>query len=194
MEHDTAEVSAFSRYDPALHPDASEQETDAVALEYCQLAGAPDTDTEGLKVSPASTVKLTESVLVNPPPVPLIVMVNVPVWALPVVEIVKVLEQVGVQDAGLNEAVAPLPSPETENVTDELNPFDAVVSTVYVVEFPRVTVRVLGSAESEKSGAGRLMVTVIGPRTAPPPDPPEQDEPSSLRQLPVLSFTCNPKQ
>lgn len=46
----------------------------------------------------------------------------------------------------------------------------------------------------EKSGLGRLMVTVIGPLVVPPDDPLEQESVSSWRQFCALSFTWSPKQ
>ncbi len=56
-------------------------------------------------------------ILVTPPPVPVTVMGNVPVGVATEVAMVKVVEQLGLQLAAENEAVAPEGSPETEKLT-----------------------------------------------------------------------------
>lgn len=64
------------------------------------------------------TVRLKEVVRVTPPPVADTVTVDVPAGVVPaVVLIVNVDEQVGVQLADENEAVAPEGNPEAENIT-----------------------------------------------------------------------------
>ena len=63
------------------------------------------------------TVKLNVVVLVNPPPTADTVIVDVPAGVVALVLIVNVDEQVGVQLADENEAVAPEGNPEAENVT-----------------------------------------------------------------------------
>jgi hypothetical protein len=80
-------------------------------------------------------------------------MVPVGVVEPAVTERVAVL--VGVNELGLTEQVAFTGHPDTERVTDELNPFSAVTVTVEVPAVPPcATVIVVGFAESEKSGAG----------------------------------------
>ncbi len=63
------------------------------------------------------TVRLKVVVLVTPPPVPVTVIGNVPVGVEREVVMVKVVEHVGLQLVGENEAVAPVGSPETEKLT-----------------------------------------------------------------------------
>jgi len=64
------------------------------------------------------TVKLNEVVLVTPPPTADTVIVDVPAGVVPaVVLMVNVEEQVGLQLADENEAVAPAGNPDAENVT-----------------------------------------------------------------------------
>jgi hypothetical protein len=65
-----------------------------------------------------STVKLNVVVLVTPPPAAVTVMVELPADVEPLVLIVKLEEQVGLQLAGENEAVVPVGNPEAENVID----------------------------------------------------------------------------
>ena len=61
------------------------------------------------------TVKLNVVVLVTPPPVAVTVMVEVPAGVEPVVLMVNVEEQGGLQLATENEAVVPVGSPVAEN-------------------------------------------------------------------------------
>ena len=86
------------------------------------------TDTDPVKLPPLGlmvgvaavgkfTVKLKVVVFVTPPPVADTVMFEVPPGVEPLVLIVNVDEQVGLQLAVENEAVAPAGSPEAENVT-----------------------------------------------------------------------------
>jgi len=63
------------------------------------------------------TVKLKLVVLVTPPPVPVTVIVAVPAGVEPLVLIVSVEEQVGLQLADEKEAVAPPGRPEVEKAT-----------------------------------------------------------------------------
>ena len=63
------------------------------------------------------TVRLNEVVRVTPPPVAATVMADVPAGVEPLVLIVKVEEQVGLQLAEENEAVDPEGKPATEKVT-----------------------------------------------------------------------------
>jgi hypothetical protein len=63
------------------------------------------------------TVKLNVVVLVTPPPDAVTVMVELPAAVELLALIVTVEEQVGLQLAEENEAVAPVGKPEAENVT-----------------------------------------------------------------------------
>ena len=64
------------------------------------------------------TVKLNVVVLVTPPPVAVTVMVELPADVEPLVVIVIVEEQAGLQLAGENEAIVPAGRPEAEKVVD----------------------------------------------------------------------------
>jgi hypothetical protein len=74
-------------------------------------------DTVGVIVGEL-TVKLNVVVLGTPPPIAVTVMVELPAGVEPLVLMVKVEEQVGLQLAGENEAVVPAGSPEPEKVMD----------------------------------------------------------------------------
>lgn len=113
---------------------------------------------------------VTVAVRVSPPPVPVIVSVNVPAGVVETVFTVKV-EDVPVTGFGLlNVPVAPDGNPLTDRSTlVEKPPLFAIV-TVYVVLPPRVTVRDAGDADSVKFGvAGALTtsVTVVACVSAP---------------------------
>ena len=70
-------------------------------------------DTVGAVVSDAPvTVKLNDDVRTIDPLVPVTVMVEVPVGVEPAVVIVNAVLQVGLQEVGLNVAVAPVGRPE----------------------------------------------------------------------------------
>ena len=86
------------------------------------------------------TVKLKEVVRVTPPPVADTVMVDVPARVVPaIVLMVNVEEQVGLQLAGNNEAVAPAGNPEAENVTGCALPETNVAVIELVTDDPAVT-------------------------------------------------------
>ena len=115
-------------------------ETDAVAAVFCQVVvtdeGDAPTDTVGAVVSPGVfTVTPTLVVRVRPPPTPVMMMVKDPVWAVAFAVMVAVVEQFGVQEVGEKETLVPVPCPDAEKETDELNPFDgvAVIATVVLV-------------------------------------------------------------
>jgi hypothetical protein len=87
-----------------------------------------DTDTEPKKLPPLGvivgvvtvgrlTVRLKEVVLVIPPPVAVIVIVDVPAGVALLVLMVKVVEQAGLHEADENDPVAPEGRPETEKET-----------------------------------------------------------------------------
>ena len=99
-------------------------------------AGVP----ESVKSGAALTVRLTVAVWVNPPPVAVIVSVYVPTGVPAVVLTVMVLEPDPVTEEGLKLALAPVGNPLAENVTALLNPFNAPMVAVYVVEPPWATV------------------------------------------------------
>ena len=63
------------------------------------------------------TVKLNVVVLVTPPPAAVTVMVELPAGVEALALMVRVEEQVGLQVAEENEAVAPVGRPEAERVT-----------------------------------------------------------------------------
>jgi hypothetical protein len=65
----------------------------------------------------AATVSVKFAVLVTPPPIALTVMEKLPVGVDPVVAILRTVEQLGLQEAGEKEGVAPEGSPETLNET-----------------------------------------------------------------------------
>ena len=99
------------------------------------------------------TVKLKLVVLVTPPPVPVTVMVEVPVGVDDVVEMFRVVEQVGVHAVGEDDAVAPVGNPEAEKDTDCAAPETSAALIVLVTEAPWVTV-LLPPLLREKSKAG----------------------------------------
>src|SRR5260221_6064529 len=92
------------------------------------------------------------------PEVPVTVTVEVPMVA--VAEAVRVRVELvlplagGVTEAGANEAVTPLGRPEAESATAELNPLRLVTVIVLVPLLPWTTLRLVGEAETEKSGVG----------------------------------------
>lgn len=87
----------------------------------------------------ADTVKLKVVVLVTPPPVPVAVMVEFPAGVVAPALMVKVEEQAGLQLTPLNEAVAPVGSPDAEKLTDCVLPETRVALIVLVTGEPAVT-------------------------------------------------------
>src|SRR5258706_12831122 len=90
--------------------------------------------------------------------VPVIVRVEVPVGVVLPVLTVIVEGPLPVIVGGAKLAEAPVGKPLALKVTVPVNPFNAPMVTVYVVEFPGVTVWDEGDMEMEKSG-----VTVVVP-------------------------------
>ena len=90
-------------------------------------------------VPPPITVNATVVVAVSVPEVPVMVTVAAPSVAVLVAVSVSTLELV--DEAGLNEAVTPLGSPETDIVTLPVKPYCEVTPTYVVVAVPcpRVT-------------------------------------------------------
>jgi hypothetical protein len=119
------------------------------------LAGLAESEKSG----GAGTVRLIVVVLVRPPPVPVIVTVAAPVVAVAdAASVTTVL--VPVVEIGLNDAVTPPGNPLALNATLLVKPFSRVTVIVLVPLAPRLTVRFVGLAESEKSGfIGGLTVT-----------------------------------
>ncbi len=92
----------------------------------------------------------TVVVWVNDPDVPVTVMVLVPVVAVLVA--VKVRTLVDVVGLVPNEAVTPLGRVELDSDTDPAKPPDGVTVIVLLPLEPCLTVKLVGEAESEKSG------------------------------------------
>src|SRR5947207_3038197 len=88
---------------------------------------------------PLLTVKVKLVVFVTPPPMPVIVMVEMPGGVEAAVEIVRVVEQGGEQTVEENDTVAPVGSPETEKDTDCAVLATSVALTVLETEAPGVT-------------------------------------------------------
>ena len=89
-------------------------------------------------------------VLETPPPDAVTVMVEVPPGVEPLVAIVSVEEQLGLQLFGEKEAVAPEGSPEAENETGCVLPETNVALIVLVTDEPAIT-DLSPELESEKS-------------------------------------------
>jgi hypothetical protein len=88
----------------------------------------------------------------TPPPVPVIVSVRVPRVVREFVVTVSV-ELPPVVELGLNAAVALFGRPLTENETAEPKPLVRFTVIAYVVDWPRLTLRLAGDAPSVKPGA-----------------------------------------
>jgi hypothetical protein len=82
------------------------------------------------------TLRLNVVVLETPPPDAVTVMVELPAGVEPLVTIVSVEEQVGLQLLEENEAVADCGRPETEKVTGSRFPDKRVAITVVVTDAP----------------------------------------------------------
>ena len=85
------------------------------------------------------TNKVNVVVLVTPPPVVVTVMVELPAGVEPVVLMVNVEEQVGLQLAEENEAAAPEGKPATAYVTGCVLPDTNAALIVLLTEEPAVT-------------------------------------------------------
>jgi len=103
------------------------------------------------KSNGSSTIRVKAADLVNPPPVPFIVTVYVPEGVDELVDMAKVLENVGFPEDGLKLADAPDGNPVTSRLTDLEGPSTNVIETVAVVLLPFVTVPLVGLTETEKS-------------------------------------------
>lgn len=103
-------------------------------------------------------VRLMVVVWVSDPDVPVMVIVLVPVVA--VLLAVNVRTLVDVVGFVPKLAVTPPGRAEFESVTDPVNPFRSVTEIVLLPLVPCFTVRLLGDADSEKSGcAGAVTVS-----------------------------------
>jgi hypothetical protein len=96
------------------------------------------------------TVRVIVAVLVRLPDIPWMVTVAGPIAATVLAVSINVL--VAVAALGLNNAVTPLGSPDTDKLTLPLNPFCGVTVIVLVPLVPCVIVKLSGDAESEKFG------------------------------------------
>src|SRR5438552_1275199 len=115
------------------------------------ILNAPDRLTGTGPPPPAGfTVSLIDVVCVSEPETPLMVTVEVPVVAVLLAESVNVLVPVVLE--GLNEAVTPAGRPEADKLTLPLKPLIGLTEIVLVPLVPWVMLRLLGEAESVKSG------------------------------------------
>lgn len=96
------------------------------------------------------TVRLMVVVWVSVPDVPVMVTVAVPRVAVLLAVRVSVLVPVVLD--GLKVAVTPAGRPEADKLTEPVKPFSGLTVMVLVPLFPWTTLRLLGDAESEKSG------------------------------------------
>src|SRR5262245_25398501 len=125
---------------PEADNDKAELKPPEIVLEIVELPEAPceivsdDGDAAIEKSGTAADVTVSPSVVVwvFPPPVAVIVTVDVPVGVDEAADTVRVADpEPGAPiDVGLNVAVAPEGSPEAESEIDELNVPDIVVDTV----------------------------------------------------------------
>jgi len=105
-------------------------------------------------VPPEVIVSETVVLCETPPPLALMVIVEVPAAAvLPAVKVkVELPEPGAAMDVGLNAAVTPEGSPLAESDTAELKPPETVVEIVLVPELPAATERLAGDALMVKFG------------------------------------------
>ena len=108
-----------------------------------------DTVTPPLPV-PEVTVREIVVVCVKDPLVPVTVTLAVPVAA--VLEAAKVTVLVPVVDAGLKLAVTPVGKPLATRATVPVKPFSGLTVMVLLLDAPWATERLVGLADSEKSG------------------------------------------
>ena len=96
------------------------------------------------------TVRVIVAVCVKPPEVPVMVTREFPVVAVLLAASVSMLVLIVLGE--LNVAVTPLGTPEADRATLPVKPPDGATVIVLVPLAPCVTVRLLGIAESLKSG------------------------------------------
>ena len=111
-----------------------------------------------MKSGAGLTVRTNVVVRVSPPPVPVTVTLVIPVAALLDAVRVSVL-LVPVVDAGLNVAVTPLGNPPALKATLEEKPPFRVIVIALVPLAPRLTVNVVGFADSVKFAASGVADT-----------------------------------
>ena len=111
------------------------------------------------------TAKLNVVVLETPPPDAVTVIVELPAGVEPLVLRVSVEEQLGLQLLGEKDPVAPVGSPEAENVTGCVLPETNVALITLVTDEPAVT-DLSPELESEKSNAwlivNEVLVSLLG--------------------------------
>ncbi len=122
---------------------------------------------------PLLTVKLKSVVLVTPPPVPVTVMREVPAGVDVMVEIVRVVEQVGEHAVGEKTALASVGSPEAEKDTGCAVPETSAALTVVKLEPPWVIVMSCGLSreklkEEEAATVKLKLVFLCSPPVAVP--------------------------
>jgi hypothetical protein len=122
-------------------------------------------------VTPLVIVRLSVAVSVSPPPLPVMVTVDVPTAAAPLA--VRVSVDVPAPPAilaGLNAAVTPDGKPLAVSATVLLNPPETALVTVELPEFPSCTLNEDGLADKEKLGVPPLTVrlTAVEFLMAPP--------------------------
>ena len=100
------------------------------------------------------TVSATVVVWVTPPPVAVMVTLDVPAVAVLLAVNVRLEFPLpgAAMDAGLKLAVTPAGRPEAERLTAELNPPEPVVETVVLAELPCVMERLVSAVLKAKSG------------------------------------------
>src|SRR3989344_435089 len=84
----------------------------------------------------SKTEREKEVFLVVPPPVAVTVMVLIPVGVEPVAVMVRVVEQLGEQETGEKEALAPVGRPEAEKLREAGVPLMRVAVIMLVPELP----------------------------------------------------------
>jgi hypothetical protein len=104
-------------------------------------------------VATAFTVRPIDTLRDRPPPVPVTVIVAAPSVAVLDAERVRTLVPPVVED-GLKPAVTPLGNPLAPNATLLVKPPVRVIVMALVPLAPRLMVRLVGEADSEKSGVG----------------------------------------
>src|SRR5262245_44312348 len=128
-------------------------------LMACSLNQGPFELITGVTVTPpvppplSFTVRPIDVVRVRPPPVPVTVTVAAPSVAAPEAVNVNTL-LVPVAEAGLKLALTPLGNPLALKATAPVKPLVRVTVIVLVPLAPRLTVRLVGEAASERSGVG----------------------------------------
>ena len=125
----------------------------------------PPFESEKSNDGAAFTVSVNEVVRTTLPPVPVTVIVELPVGVDDEAVMVIVVLQVGLQDAGPNDADAPAGRPDAVNDTDCVGLDTSVAVIVLVTDDPWTTER-LPAFEREKSNDGGL-VTVNPPTSVP---------------------------